>query len=102
MVGNTVIKSPQKLSVIQQSPTYSSHKYKTVSPKPKSIENEENTSILSRCKEEISNEEQYIPSTSGSGMQIIKHIPHFVLNAPHHPTACMMAVKFQTVTITGL
>lgn len=60
-----------------------------MSTKPKSIENEENASI-SRIKEEP-NEQQYIPSTSGSGMQIITHIPHFVLYA--HSTFYIMAIS---------
>lgn len=90
MIGNTVIKSTQKLSVIQQSSTYLSNKYKIDTVK---IENEENT--ISRIKEESSNEQQYIPSTSGSGMQIITHIPHFISHA--HSGLCMMAMKFQTI-----
>lgn len=91
MISSTVIKSPQKSSVIQQSPTYSSHKYKMGNIKPES-ENEENTS--DRCKEGSSNEQQYIPSTSGSGMRIITHIPHFVLNAhPDLHNPCMIITK---------
>lgn len=97
MIGNTVIKSPQKSSVIQQSPTYSSHKYK-MSIKTETIENEENTTI-SRHNEE-SNEQQFIPSTSGSGMRIITHIPRLVLHT--HPAFCMMAMKFQSVSIARL
>lgn len=96
MIGNTVIKSPQKSSVIQQSPTYSSRNYKLGNIKTEIVENEENRAV-NKCKEE-SDEQQYIPSTSGSGMQIITHIPHLVLNA--HPG--MMAFKFQTVTIARL
>lgn len=59
-------------------------------------ENEEN-STKSRNKEELSNEQQYIPSTSGSGMQqIITHLPRFVvLHA--HPDLCMVAMKYQTI-----
>lgn len=79
---STVIKSPQKSSVIQQSPSYSSHKYKMGIIKSESVENEENTTT-DRCKEGPSNDQQYIPSTSSSGMRIITYIPHFVLNA--HP-----------------
>jgi len=64
--GNTVIKSPQK-TVIQQSPTYSSHKYQMENIKTETVENGENTTTISRRKEENpSNEQQYIPSTSGS------------------------------------
>jgi len=99
LVGNTVIKSPQKMSVIQQSSKCSPRKYKLVTPKSELIENVENTTILNRCKEDLSDEQKYIPSTSGSGMQIIKHIPHFDLNAHDHPSACMVALKFNTITI---
>lgn len=91
MNGNTVIKSPQKASVIQPSPIYSSQKFKMESVKS---ENDENTTI-SRCEKDPSNEQQYIPSTSGSGMQIITNKPHFVLHA--HPSLCTMAMKLQTV-----
>lgn len=86
LVGKTVIKSPQKLSVIQQSPKCSPRKYKLVTTKSELIGNEENSTIMNRIKEELSDEQQYVPSTSGSGMQIIQtHIPHFVLKAHHSP-----------------
>lgn len=51
------------------------------------VENVENTTIR-KFKEEPSDDQQYIPSTSGSGMQIITHIPHYVLHA--HPGLCMI------------
>lgn len=59
-------------------------------------ENEENTT-KSRIKDDLSNEQQYIPSTSGSGMQqIITHLPHFVV-LHSHPGLCMVAMKYQTI-----
>jgi len=58
------------------------------------VENVENTTIR-KFKEELPDDQQFIPSTSGSGMQIISHIPRYVLNA--HSGLCMMAMKFQTV-----
>lgn len=63
------------------------------------IENEENRAVRN-FKEEAPDEQQYMPSTSGSGMQIITHIPHLVLNA--HPGLHMMAFKFHTVTVARL
>lgn len=69
-----------------------------MSMKSETIENEENTTI-SRRNEEL-NEQQYIPSTSGSGMQIITHIPHMALHT--HPGFCMMAMKVQSISIARL
>lgn len=79
LIGNTVIKSPQK-SVIQQSPTYSLHKYKM-----ETIENEENTTVVSRRKETSSNEQQYIPSTSGSAKDMfnVSCEPFLMLEPPN-------------------
>lgn len=97
-MGHTVIKSPQKLSVIQQSPpTYSSLKYKMGITKSEAVENEEN-SIIKKFKENPSDES--IPSTSGSGMQINSNIPSFILHT--QPDIRMTAMKFQTITITRL
>jgi len=93
LIGNTVIKSPQKSSVIQKS-----QKYKLVNPKLEPVDNKNNTTI-NRIKEEPEYDEQNIPSTSGSGMKIITHIPRCVLHA-RHPGLCMM--KFQTITISRL
>jgi hypothetical protein len=101
LIGNTVIKSPQKSSVIQQSPTYSSRNFKVENINTEITDNEENIDVIEEeCTKETSDEQQYLPSTSGSGMQIITHIPHLVLNA--HPRLCMMAFKFQTVTLARL
>lgn len=50
------------------------------------VENVENT--IKKLKEEPLDDQQYIPSTSGSGMQIITHIPRYVLHA--HPGLCMI------------
>jgi len=60
LIGNTVIKSPQKSSVIQKS-----QKYKLVNPKLEPVDNKNNT-IINRIKEEPEYDEQNIPSTSGS------------------------------------
>lgn len=69
-----------------------------MSIKSETIENEENTTI-SRRSEELS-EQQYIPSTSGSGMQIITHIPHLVLHT--RPGFCMVAMKVRSISIARL
>jgi len=58
------------------------------------VENVENITI-SRCKDIQPNEQQYIPSTSGSGMQIITHIPHFIMHS--NPDLCMMKLKGVTI-----
>jgi len=62
------------------------------------VENEENTTtVVSRRKETSSNEQQYIPSTSGSGMQIITHIPHFIIHS--NPEFCMTELKSVTIAL---
>lgn len=67
--------------------------------KTDTVENVENSTVR-KFKDEPLSDEQYIPSTSGSGMKIITHIPRYVL--PAHPGLCMMAMKFQTVTVARL
>ncbi|XP_025415717.1 transcription factor E2F2-like isoform X2 [Sipha flava] len=67
LIGNTVIKSPQKSSVIQQSPTYSSRNFKVENINTEITDNEENIDVIEEeCTKETSDEQQYLPSTSGS------------------------------------
>lgn len=52
-------------------------------------------------KEEMNDEQQqFTPGTSGSGMQIITHIPRFIFHA--HPGIRMMAMKFQAVSFARI
>ncbi|XP_050422647.1 transcription factor E2F6-like [Adelges cooleyi] len=78
--SSTVIKSPQKATVIQQSPTYSSQKIKL----QKHNTNDENQSMI-RTNAELADEHQYIPSTSGSGRDMFEGSsePFLMLEPPN-------------------
>ncbi|XP_050541791.1 transcription factor E2F2-like [Daktulosphaira vitifoliae] len=82
---NSVIKSPQKLTVIQQSPTYSSYKYKVETVKSY-IENDDDHCVIDVPKEDMNIEQQqFIPSTSGSAKDMfeVSCEPFLMLEPPN-------------------